>query len=169
MADPRLSWVVADAPPQGEFAAQYAIRALGFPVFVATQTRWRLVNRRSKTREPYAAPMISRYLFIAAADPETVYRVFDTGLAVSTDDRPGSLLVLSGALLRDFVDRNSVHCEVRSRRHDPAPFAPGDDVTVVTGPFENWSGVVASCNGVRATVKINSHFVSFSVDDLRAG
>ncbi len=166
-------WVAADSIG-GEYAAQDAIRALGFECFVLSLPERVRTERNRNVYKMIMRPAVSRLIFIGVdGSLEAVLEAFKAHHATPLDDRPGApLVIVSPSELRDFADRNT------PRERDIAQlailaerFRTGDRVTVDRGPFADRPGDVVRSYQDRVVVDLamfgTTVHAHVAVDDLR--
>lgn len=167
MTDPGRIWVVANATPQREFISQGELAVRGFPTFVPATARRVAVSPYSKHKINVARPILSQLIFVGIpADYEHVHALLRLGFAASADDRPGALLTLGGAVLREFVERNDFAEPVAVSEwvQQHARFTIGTPIDVVRGPFAGQPATLAGLHKGRARIDVSIFGTTTAVD-----
>lgn len=133
-------WYVIETHPHDEAKAEAHLRRQGFETYLP-----RYSKRRSHARrvEIVAAPLFPRYLFVAinmaTQQWRCIHSTFGVTRLVAYGDSP---IPLADQVIEGLKRRED---EVGLVRLEPKlDFAPGDNIRVLTGPFEACLGLCES-------------------------
>ena len=132
------SWFVFQTPPQKEVSAKAWLERRGVEAWYPSETRWRRIPRGKRSKAPYEARIVPRYIFARftgypAWDVVQSCRWLSHVVGVNGTPMPVTDEVMAN------MDQVPARLEaIRQREIDKRTLRPGDKAKVATGPFEGW-------------------------------
>lgn len=138
------------------FVPELILKRRGFEVFLPVKKVWRKCHRYTAQRELVAYPLVADWMFIGWPAGESRWHELDQlGVVTGVLGSGGRPSRVRAQTIHRLMSLWGDGVPPALRREVASQVAAGDQVTILSGPFEDFSGPVIDCDSEGARVMLN--------------